>query len=277
MAKRHWSAAASALFGRFALKRFPRPVQRIINRGYVRMMGLEMGEFRAPESYESLNALFIRALEAQREIAPDPEVVISPCDARITDVGTIASGQAYQIKGMPYRTDGLLGEAFDEEAPALEGGTYANFYLSPRDYHRYHAPFDLEVEAVSHIPGKLYPVNMPLLKNKVDLFLENERVVLAARDRHGRRHFIILVGALNVGKMVVTFEERIHTNSSIRQPRHYRYPTPVALKKGELFGWFEMGSTIVILSEAESLKWQLHIGEKVRFAQSVGRLKEEDL
>ncbi|WP_292663819.1 phosphatidylserine decarboxylase [Nitratifractor sp.] len=275
MAKRHWSAAASALFGRFALKRFPRPVQRIINRGYVRMMGLEMGEFRAPESYESLNALFIRALEAQREIASDPDVVISPCDARITDVGRIVRGQAYQIKGMPYRTAGLLGEAFAEEASALERGAYANFYLSPRDYHRYHAPFDLEVEAISHIPGKLYPVNMPLLKNKIDLFLENERVVLAARDRHGRRHFLVLVGALNVGKMVVTFEERIHTNTSIRQPQHYRYATPVPLKKGELFGWFEMGSTIVILSEAESLEWELDIGEKVRFAQSVGRLLEK--
>jgi len=274
MAKRHYSSLLSSLFGRFAGKRFPAPVQRTINRGYVKMMGLDMGEFRPPEHYPSLNALFTRALEAKREMESDPDVVVSPCDARISDFGTIHEGQAYQIKGMPYDTAGLLGETYAEEASELEGGSYANFYLSPRDYHRYHAPFALTIEGVTHIPGKLYPVNMPLLKNKLNLFIENERVVLAARDRHGRRHFLILVGALNVGRMVVTFEPRIHTNGSLRHPVSYRYDESVALEKGELFGWFEMGSTIVILSEGESLEYELTIGQKVSFAQSIGRLKE---
>jgi len=82
------------------------------------------------------------------------------------------------------------------------------------------------------------------------------------------------VGALNVGKMVVTFEERVHTNASPGPARHYRYETPVRLAKGELFGWFEMGSTIVILSENGALEYLLASGQKVRFAETIATLKE---
>jgi len=82
------------------------------------------------------------------------------------------------------------------------------------------------------------------------------------------------VGALNVGKMVVTFEERVHTNASPGPARHYRYESPVRLAKGELFGWFEMGSTIVMLSEPEALKYQIETGQKVKFAQAIATLKE---
>jgi len=130
------------------------------------------------------------------------------------------------------------------------------------------------VESLTHIPGRLYPVNMPLLRNKLNLFIENERVVLAARDAAGRRHFLVLVGALNVGKMVVTFEERLHTNAVPGPARHFRYETPVRLAKGELFGWFEMGSTIVMLSEPEAVTYRIEAGQKVRFAQTIATLKE---
>jgi phosphatidylserine decarboxylase len=274
MAKRHVSSALSSLFGRFAGRRLRPGLQRAVNRGYVRLMGLEMGEFRAPESYPTLNALFTRALEKPRQIDADPAAVISPCDAKISDFGTIEEGRAHQIKGMAYSVEELLTDEYAGEAAGLEGGSYANFYLSPRDYHRYHIPFDLEVESVTHVPGKLYPVNMPLLKNKLNLFIENERVILAARDRRGRRHFLILVGALNVGRMVVTFEPRVHTNGEPGAPRCYRYEEPIGLEKGELFGWFEMGSTIVIFSEPGSLEYELEIGRKVRFGEKIGTLKE---
>jgi phosphatidylserine decarboxylase len=237
-------------------------------------MGLDMSEFAPAESYSSLNKLFTRALKAQRSIDPDPLAVIAPCDALITDCGQINQGRAYQIKGMAYDTAALLGEHYAGEVERLEGGDYANFYLSPRDYHRYHAPMDLKIESLTHIPGRLYPVNMPLLENKLNLFIENERVILQASDRWGRRHFLVLVGALNVGKMVVTFDERIHTNTAPGPARHYRYETPIPLKKGELFGWFEMGSTIVMLSQKGALDYKIEAGEKVRFAQTIGRLKE---
>lgn len=278
MDKRHYSSILSTLFGKFASKEFPTPIQKCINKGYVKFMGLDMSEFAPSSSYRSLNNLFTRALINSRDIDKNSDVVISPCDARITDFGEIVEGKAYQIKGMSYNTAGLIGEAFKDALPLLEGGRFANFYLSPKDYHRYHIPFDLKIDAITHIPGKLYPVNIPLLKNKHNLFIENERVVISAKDNNNKKHFLVLVGALNVGKMVVTFEDRIHTNIKGNRIREYRYDTPKELSKGELFGWFEMGSTIVILSEKDAIEYNLSIDQRVSFAQTIGYLggKNED-
>ncbi len=271
----HYTSFISQLFGKFADTSFPAPIQGLINRSYVRLMGLDMSEFAPAQSYSSLNRLFIRALRSKRSIDSDPKIVISPCDALITDLGQIERGCAYQIKGMAYETEALLGEHFSNEAQLLEGGDYANFYLSPKDYHRYHAPMDLEIESVSHIPGRLYPVNMPLLKSKLNLFVENERVVLKVRDNRGYRHFIVLVGALNVGKMTLTFEERIRTNTAPAPARLYSYKEPIFLKKGELFGWFEMGSTIVMLSQKGAIEYLIEAGNRVLFAQKIARMKEK--
>ncbi len=269
---RHYTSVLSRLFGRFAARQFGEGVQRWINRSYVRLMKIDMAAFEPPERYSSLTALFTRALVLNRPIDPNPRTVISPCDSRVSEAGYIHRGQAHQIKGMPYDTAALLGAENAADIPRLEGGAYVNLYLSPSDYHRYHIPFDLAVHSLTHIPGKLYPVNMPLLRSKLNLFLENERVVLACSDTAGRKHYLVLVGALNVGKMVVTFEPRLQTNASERFTTHYRYDEPKTLKKGELFGWFEMGSTIVMLSEQGSIHYDVNIGQKLAFAQPIGRL-----
>ena len=271
MAK-HYSAIASRLFGRFAGRKFSPTIQKIINRSYIRLMKLDMSAFDAPEAYPSLNALFTRALITHRSFDTRPETIISPCDALVSEAGYVREGQAHQIKGMRYDTAALLGAEHASDVPRLEGGAYVNLYLSPSDYHRYHIPFDLTVHSLTHIPGKLYPVNMPLLRNKLNLFLENERVVLACSDAQGRRHFLVLVGALNVGKMVVLFEPRLKTNANARFRAHYRYEEPWHLKKGELFGWFEMGSTLVMLSEEGSVHYEVTIEQKVQYGQTIGRL-----
>jgi len=268
---RHYTALISRLFGRFAGKHFSPPVQKAINRTYVKLMKLDMSAFDAPENYPTLNALFTRSLKRNRRFDPLPETVISPCDALVSEAGYIHEGQAHQIKGMRYDTAALLGAEYAADLSRLEGGAYINLYLSPRDYHRYHMPMELWIDSITHIPGKLYPVNMPLLRNKLNLFIENERVVLSCIDADGARHFIILVGALNVGKMVVTFEPRIQTNANARFRTHYRYDEPKHLKKGELFGWFEMGSTIVMISEKGAVHYDVNIGQKVQFGQTIGK------
>jgi len=76
---------------------------------------------------------------------------------------------------------------------------------------------------------------------------------------------------LNVGKMIVTFEENINTNSDIREPQHYTYEN-VTLEKGELFGWFEMGSTILLFSKKDSFTPNVFINQKVKFAEPIGTI-----
>jgi len=165
----------------------------------------------------------------------------------------------------------FLGERIDEASKEeIRDGSFVNFYLSPRDYHRYHVPLDMQVLKVVHIPGKLYPVNIPTLKNKVDLFIENERVVLECLSLGGKRFFLVLVGALNVGQMEVAFEPKIQTNTTLT-PSVYEYEN-LRLAKGDDFGCFKMGSTIIMLCEKGMCEWSVEIGENVRFGQVIAKI-----
>jgi phosphatidylserine decarboxylase len=269
--KKHYSSIISSGFGVFASKKFPKPLQKVINHGYVKLMGLNMSDFQDPSNYPTLNKLFTRAFIDPKEITQDESVMISPVDALVTDYGEIIDGKAYQIKGMEYNLAELFGEHHLHASTAVNGGQFVNLYLSPKDYHRYHTPDTLTIKSLTHIPGKLYPVNFPLLRNKKNLFIENERAVIECTDRKGRTFVMVLIGALNVGKMIITFEEAIKTNSKIREPHHYTYEN-LTLQKGELFGWFEMGSTILLFSEKDAFKPQLDINQKVKFTEKIGEI-----
>jgi len=268
---KHFTSILSHYFGKFASKEFSPTAQNFINKSYVKLMGLDMSAFKEPKEYPTLNKLFTRAFVTPPSMPNDKSALISGVDALITDAGTITEGRAYQIKGMSYDIDRLFGEFHATLYDRVEGGEFMNFYLSPKDYHRYHMPMTLKILSLTHIPGKLYPVNFPLLRNKQDLFIENERVVIECEDEKGRTQVLVLVGALNVGKMVVTFEENIRTNSEIRAPKHYTYEN-LTLERGELFGWFEMGSTILTFSEKGSISPEVAINQKVSFSDVVGKI-----
>lgn len=268
---KHFTSVISNAFGKFASKEFPPSVQKFINRGYVKLMGLDMSEFKDPADYPTLNKLFTRAFKIPRTLPEDQDALISGVDALITDAGTIKEGKAYQIKGMSYSIEKLFGDYHKEAASKLEGGEFINFYLSPKDYHRYHMSMRLKVRSLTHIPGKHYPVNFPLLRHKVDLFIENERVVIECEDKKGRTQVLVLVAALNVGQMVVTFEEKVRTNSEIREPVHYEYED-LWVERGAFYGWFEMGSTIVTFSEKGSIFPEVAINQKVRFTDVLGKV-----
>ena len=269
---KHFTSVLSGGFGKFASTAFPSFIQNFINVGYVKLMGLDMSEFREPSSYKTLNKLFTRALETPRALPEDENLFISGVDALITDAGTITDGKAYQIKGMSYNIEALFGEHHKDAVNRVEGGEFINFYLSPKDYHRYHIPMRLKINSLTHIPGKHYPVNFPLLRNKVDLFIENERVIIECEDEKGRTQVLVLVAALNVGQMVVTFEEKVRTNSEIREPVYYEYED-LWVERGDFYGWFEMGSTILTFSQKGSILPEVSINQKVSFTDVLGKVQ----
>jgi len=269
---RHITSLISQNFGKFASKEFPRWFQKIVNSSYVGLMGLDMREFSSPSTYKSLNALFTRKLREDRTYSLDASDFISPCDSLISECGSLESEYALQIKGMRYKSDELIGSEFtQDEKNVVHGGEFVNFYLSPKDYHRYHMPTNLKVLKAVHIPGKFYPVNMPSLKSRLNLFIENERVVLHCETTSGKKFFMVLVSALNVGVMQVSFESRIQTNASATRPESYEFED-LFMNKGDDFGCFEMGSTIVILAESGMLELDVKAGDNVKYAQTIAKV-----
>lgn len=270
--KKHITSAASQLFGKFASTVFPSIIQNIINNGYVKLMGLDMSDFQSPSSYKTLNELFTRHLREAREFNMDGSVMISPCDALVSECGKIHDFDSFQIKGMKYKVDELLGEYIDpKNKHRIKNGRFINLYLSPSDYHRYHIPLNCRINKAVHIPGKLYPVNLTYLNKQQDLFIENERVVIECYTQEDELFYMVLVGALNVGKMEVSFEPSIQTNSDIRESVAYEYDD-LNMNKGDDFGCFQMGSTVVLI--AEKMDIFVQSGEKVSFSQDIAKIKE---
>ncbi len=261
--------SASRAFGKMASKKFPPLIQLGINKLYTSVTGVDLSMFHPHGHYETLNALFTRELRFKRDISKDPKSIISPADSLISAQGEIKASDALQIKGFSYNIRELLTEHIsNDHIEKLIGGEFMNFYLSPMDYHRYHVPMDMQVLKAVHVPGLLYPVNFKYLKKVPSLFVKNERVILECQDINGKLFYIILVGALNVGKMTLSFDERIETNIDASEEKVYTYED-VHLKKGEELGMFMMGSTIVMLFERDYVDLMDKEGKSVRFGEVI--------
>jgi len=261
--------SASRVFGRIASKKFPSLIQLGINKLYTTVTGVDLSTFHPHGHYETLNALFTRELRFKRDFSKDPKSIISPSDSFISSQGMIEGNDALQIKGFSYDIEELLTDNFTKESiERLIGGQFLNFYLSPMDYHRYHVPMDMTVSRVVHVPGLLYPVNFKYLRKVPSLFVKNERVILECRDINDKLFYMILVGALNVGKMTLSFDDRIETNIDASTLKVYDYED-MSLKKGDELGMFMMGSTIVMLFESEFVNLAEKEGSSVRFGEVI--------
>ena len=125
----------SRLAGRFASLRLPGRLQRAEIRLFARVAHVNVEEASEPiESYDSLQRFFARALrEGARPIAGDSMSLVAPCDGAWGAAGRIERGTLLQVKGRTYSVAELLGDS--DLAERYEGGCFATFYLSPRDYH----------------------------------------------------------------------------------------------------------------------------------------------
>lgn len=258
----------SAFIGALARIPIPRPLRGWGVRLFAGLVGANLNEASAAaESYRSIADFFVRDLAPG--LRPSGEGIVSPVDGAIRDLHRIEGNELEQVKGRSYSVESLLGSA--EDASAVRGGYFINLYLSPPDYHHVHAPSDLAVESIRYIPGYLWPVNTWALHQIPELFSRNERVVIAARTERGRV-WIVMVGATNVGRMSLTFDPLI-TNSGDRKGFKRCYESPIQIQKGSRLGTFHLGSTVLLLLDAEAaaeLSPQ-HGAGVVRLGQSVLR------
>ncbi len=263
----------SRIFGKIANFEFFFPIQYVINFTYVKSMKVDLSEFDTIDSYKSLNKLFTRELKIRRDIDKSENSFISPCDSLITELGDIFISRTIQIKGFYYKIDELLTNKFeDKKIYKIYNGSFINFYLSPKDYHRYHCPVDMQILKAVHVPGTLYPVNLKYLNKVLDLFIKNERVIVECKTKRNQLFFMVFVGALNVGKIKFNFDDRISTNSGKKDITTYTYGD-THLKKGDELGKFEMGSTIVIFFEKDMVELTQKKMKKVKFGDMIAKIK----
>jgi phosphatidylserine decarboxylase len=269
----HITNKISKYFHLFASTEFYSPIQNIINHGYVKLLGLDMSEFRNASSYKTLNELFTRALVKPRKVDKTLDTFISPADSFVSEAGEIKDDIALQIKGMKYSVKNLFTEYIStEELSKIQNGTFMNFYLSPKDYHRYHCVYNSQILKLIHVPGKLYPVNFKYLNKQDSLFVENERVIAQCKTLEGKMYYMVFVGALNVGKMAFDFEPKIETNSDKTDITVYEYDN-LFLNKGDCMGHFKMGSTVLLFWEKDMVEIESLINQPVRFTQVIANLK----
>jgi phosphatidylserine decarboxylase len=262
--------------GRLAAWRLPGPLQRAEIRLFGAAVGVDFAETRDPiASFSSLQEFFTRALrDGARPIDPAADAVVSPCDGAWGTSGTVEGGALLQLKGRPYSLGALLGS--DAEAKGYEGGAYATLYLAPRDYHRFHMPCDARVAAAVHLPGSLWPVNRIGVEGVPGLFAENERIAASFERPGGARFAIVAVGATLVGKVRVAFDDL--STGEANAPRRRDYgdrDLALALAKGEEWGRFEFGSTLVLVGSRDA--WELDPGEPgtpVRLGRRIGTLRQ---
>ena len=143
-------------------------------------------------------------------------------------------------------------------------------YLAPGDYHRFHSPADWTVVARRHLPGKLYSVSPRLVRRWPALLTTNERVAWLGRWQHGT-FALVAVAATNVGDIRADWDPDLATNTATTaRPTEKRYEKPVKFSRGQEFGYFNFGSTIVLIYEAPfDMKFKNATTTKIKMGQSL--------
>jgi len=204
---------------------------------------LDLSEARKTD-FKSLHDCFTRELKpGLRPSDPDPQIVVSPCDAIVGAFGAIADIELFQVKGAPYSLLDLLGD------PALveqhRNGRFVTLRLTSSMYHRFHAPHDGRIEQVNFISGDVWNVNPIALRRVEKLFCKNERAVIRTRLDTGEALTLVPVAAILVASIRLHFLNLVF-NAESRGPTMFH--CDVTVRKGDELGWFEHGSTIIVLA-----------------------------
>ena len=266
----------SKLFGLFTYVRLPRFMMIPILKAFAKMYKINLSEAELNiTEYNSLNQFFTRALKAGARIIDSGEnAAVSPVDARITNFGEINESTLIQAKGFDFSLRELLGS--EKYWKDFESGKFITFYLSPQDYHRIHSPYAGRILGYYYEPGKLFPVNDAAVGGIRSLFPKNERLITFLQTDFGKIA-VVKVGASNVGKIRVTYDDNIVTNTWIRIPREHEYiNVNISIDKGSELGRFEMGSTVILIFEKDMIDLSPFTKEdRIQFGAVIGNLKKK--
>jgi phosphatidylserine decarboxylase len=247
--------------------RIEQPLVRDLSIGMWRLFAdLDLSDARE-RRFRSLHDCFVRQLrDGARPVDARPEVLVSPCDAIVGACGRVEGSELLQVKGSPYSLADLLGG--EEHVDGYRDGAYVTLRLKSSMYHRFHAPHDGRVEQVRYIAGDTWNVNPVTLARVPLLFCRNERAPIVMRlEEGGHAVTLIAVAAILVAGI------RLSCFDPPLDPRNGGRTCDVKVRKGQEMGWFEHGSTIIVLAPPGfRLCDAVREGEPIRVGAALMRL-----
>ena len=253
------------------------PLKNFLIRRFVALYDVDTSKLlhSVPEGYPNFNHFFIRELSpGARTIDSGTNTIISPVDGTVSARGQIEDDDIFQAKGLHYSLTDLLATDTDE-ATIYRGGSFITLYLAPYNYHRVHAPLTGEIKSAHYIPGTLFSVNDSTVRCLPMLFARNERVACHVQTASGPM-VILFVGAINVGTIYTKWTGDV-------RPRHKGIAEDINLSgsgrsfdKGETIGWFNLGSTVILLLPPDTSNQFVGIsaGDTVSMGQAIGTLRD---
>ena len=228
--------------GRLADRQWSPPVARAVVGLYSRLYDVRLDECLDADRWASFDAFFTRRLrEGVRRIDPDPANVTSPADGRVEAIGVVEPGGTLVVKGRPYAVAELVGD--HQEALRFVGGAACVVYLSPRDYHRVHAPVGGHIRRIRSMPGDFYPVNAIGVRHVANVFCRNRRVAIEI-DAPLAKVTVVMVVAMIVGRITT-----VGVDARDVPLGDHRFDPPIRVDRGQEIGVFHLGSTAVVLAE----------------------------
>jgi phosphatidylserine decarboxylase len=222
-------------------------------RWFVQKYNVDMSEAEHPDlsSYQSFNDFFTRPLKlGARPLASSD--FTCPVDGAISQFGSIDDHHIVQAKGHRFTTSELVG-GDTVLAADFQHGSFANLYLSPKDYHRLHMPCDGCLTRMIYVPGALFSVNPVTARGVPNLFARNERIVCVFQSPEHGSFVMVLVGATIVGSMATVWHGVINPKRTGKVSEWDYADQDVVLRKGEEMGRFLLGSTIVLLFRKDAI------------------------
>ena len=227
-----------------------------------------------PEGFATFNEFFVRELaDNARPIDQSASSIVSPVDGTVSAAGRIDRDLVFQAKGLAYTLADLLATDI-ADAERYVDGAFATIYLAPYNYHRVHAPRAGRVIAMRYVPGDLYSVNDATVRHLPGLFTRNERLICHFETDSGPM-VLIFVGAMNVGTINTrwTGDIRPRQRGVVESIDIGRERDELLVAKGEPIGWFNMGSTVILLLPPGGCDGfpELDNARTVRMGQAIGQ------
>jgi phosphatidylserine decarboxylase len=264
-------AALSTAVGQATRVPAPPKLHRIAMRAFARRYGVALDEAeRGVDGYTTFAEFFSRRLKpGLRPVDTDPHAVVSPVDGAVSQIGYAEGEICVQAKGIRFPLSKLLGS--EQDARGFQDGAFATLYLSPRDYHRIHAPLSGGIVGYTYIPGEFWPVNPRSVRTREALFCLNERLITYLSTTAGPCA-VVKVGATCVARIRASYDEVLTHSGSRPLARHYDRPMPI--EKGAELGAFEMGSTVILLFQKDRVRWETSLGPEspLRMGQRIGAI-----